>query len=380
LACVVAVGGSAAADSGDPVAIRHLPGGGFAIESMWNFSIVISVGEHETGLAAGVDVLRKGVPPQAGKARPDRFLVDAGGGSLDRVLDRLPNQAEPRWTAWSDTAEYSGNAIRVRVSPDGDEVTVDVDGIQVTHLLVAGELDYPSRSERVLESDVVLFSTEPSDVAQVDHAGAISGLPEGPATIVLGSRAPRFTGPNTVAIRCGEACDAHVRRMVILSGRPTERDPDLQLLIERKQAACEASQAVFAGLSAGQMNFRPANGTHTPRWNAEHMMGRELLFFSQIYHAVDANVPIMDLNPAQMPPDYQPRHPQWTGAEEARQMERVSAFTRRFAYLLDGLPLDERAADSRWTPRGLLRQMERHYNEHTANVKKKFELDDWPPQ
>ena len=61
-------------------------------------------------------------------------------------------------------------------------------------------------------------------------------------------------------------------------------------------------------------------------------------------------------------------------------MERVDAFTRRFAYLLDALDLDQKPAGSSWTPRGLLLQMQRHYGEHTANVIKKFELKDWPKE
>ena len=60
-------------------------------------------------------------------------------------------------------------------------------------------------------------------------------------------------------------------------------------------------------------------------------------------------------------------------------MERVEAFTRRFAYLLDGMKLDEKAKGSSfWTPRALLLQMIKHYSEHTANVVKKKLLADWP--
>jgi hypothetical protein len=157
--------------------------------------------------------------------------------------------------------------------------------------------------------------------------------------------------------------------------------PELADLFEKKESACAASQKVFSRLSVNQLNFRPSNGTHTPRWNAEHMMGRELLFFSQIYHAVDSSIPILDLNPKQMPPDYQAAHTDWTGWEESMQMERVDAFTRRFAYLLDGMDLDDTATGSAfWTPRALLKQMETHYIEHTANVIKKQELQDWPEE
>ena len=106
-------------------------------------------------------------------------------------------------------------------------------------------------------------------------------------------------------------------------------------------------------------------------------MERELGFFSQIYEQLDSDIGHLNLNPKQMPDDYVAAHSDWTGTEEARQLERVRAFTRRFAYLLNGLELDKQAPGSLWTPRGLLKQMERHYSEHTANVKKKFESPDW---
>jgi len=183
---------------------------------------------------------------------------------------------------------------------------------------------------------------------------------------------------NTVAFATSKAKPSKTR-FVSLGEKPYRMSDQLKTLFKKKEVSCQASQKFFAGLSVEQMNFKPDNGTHTPRWNPEHMMGRELLFFSQIYNAVDPTIPVMDLNPKQMPKDYKFAHADWTGAEEARQMHRVEAFTRRFAYLLDGVDLDKRAPGSRfWTPRKLLEQMERHYNEHTANVKKKMELPGWP--
>ncbi|MEE8155092.1 MAG: hypothetical protein V3T53_09100, partial [Phycisphaerales bacterium] len=119
---------------------------------------------------------------------------------------------------------------------------------------------------------------------------------------------------------------------------------------------------------------------HTPRWNAEHMMGRELGFFSRIFSAVDPAIPHINLNPEQMPPDYVAAHPDWDGKEEARQMQRVMSFTRRFAYLFDGFDLEAKPPGSWWTVRGLLEQMQRHYGEHSAHVKEKFELPDWPDE
>jgi len=182
---------------------------------------------------------------------------------------------------------------------------------------------------------------------------------------------------NTLAVSAGKQGAPEKTRVVVLQHELWRPNAELAGLFGRMESACRDSQEVFRPLSAEQMNFRPSNGTHTPRWNAEHMMGRELLFFTQIFAARDSAVAPLDLNPAQMPPDYHPAHPDWTGAEESRQIERASAFVRRFAYLLDGVDLDQPAPGSRWTLRRLFGQMERHYGEHTANVRKKFELADW---
>jgi acetyl esterase/lipase len=156
--------------------------------------------------------------------------------------------------------------------------------------------------------------------------------------------------------------------------------PDhLRELFDRMEEANRRSQDVFRELSVNQMNFKPDNGTHTPRWNAEHMAGRQLLFFSQIYHAIDPTIPVVDWNPRQMPADYVARHPDWTGAEEARKLQRVDDFCRRYAYLLKDVSLDAKAPGSSWPSlAALLKQMEKHYKEHTANVIKKFDLPNWP--
>ena len=152
-------------------------------------------------------------------------------------------------------------------------------------------------------------------------------------------------------------------------------------LFEAMETANEYSQRVFTQLSTDRMNFKPSNGTHTPRWNAEHMVGRQYKFFSQIYHSFDSAIPVRDLNPKQMPSDYVAAHPNWDGAEEARQMKRVSQFCRRYAYLLDGMDLDDKPPVVSWrTLRALLVQMDKHYLEHTANVVAKFELPDWPAE
>lgn len=153
----------------------------------------------------------------------------------------------------------------------------------------------------------------------------------------------------------------------------------LEEWLVRVEVASKRSQDVFAPLSKQQMMHQPANGTHTPAWNAEHMLGRHLLFFSQIYHVLNSEVPVMDRNPAQMPKDFEAAHPNWDGKRYAEEMAKVAAFCRYYAPLLRDIELDTKPPATRWpSMTALLKQMERHYDEHTANVKEKFELPDWP--
>lgn len=45
---------------------------------------------------------------------------------------------------------------------------------------------------------------------------------------------------------------------------------------------------------------------------------------------------------------------------------------------LTTMPVTDCCVLRRWTLRGLLKQMDRHFAERTANVQKKFELEEWP--
>ena len=130
---------------------------------------------------------------------------------------------------------------------------------------------------------------------------------------------------NTLAVSASKSNGPEKTRLIVLGYEPWQPSGELAELYDRKEAASRNSAGVFRTLSSHQMNFRPSDGTHTPRWNAEHMMGRELHFFTQIFAQRDPAIAPIDLNPAQMPPDYKAAHPDWSGAEEARQIERVSA-------------------------------------------------------
>lgn len=158
-----------------------------------------------------------------------------------------------------------------------------------------------------------------------------------------------------------------------------EMPAEMKKLFDQMGEANAASRKVFEPLSAEQLNFQPGDGSHTARWNAEHLAGAQARFFSQLYHNIDPNIPVIDLMPKQMPKDYTPRHPDWSGKEEAEWMRRVNLFCVRYAGLLQDTELDAKLAGGPFKNlKGLLEGMPRHYKQHTANVVKKFDDPNWP--
>ncbi|MEM8944160.1 MAG: MBL fold metallo-hydrolase [Planctomycetota bacterium] len=407
-----------------PIGVRWWGHSMVSIETYWNLTVVIdpyseNLGYPDPNLSADLVLITH--------EHSDHNNVGLiGGGPLiahgadaegrvepiDHVLDRLPGQKTPTWRDAKLRIARSQHAMRIRSiasshnESDGSDrgsnaiFVIDVNGVRIVH---CGNLDQSTLTEEQLKAigsvDVLLIAVGGVNTVDGPQAAEIVRQTKPHIVVPIRDRAPDLIHDlqkvqdfvaaldadrqvvhakgNTFAISAAKRNEAKPQA-VVLETTPWEMPEELDKLFQSKEYACQASQQVFAKLSVEQMNFQPSNGTHTPRWNTEHMMGRELGFFSKIYSQIDSQVPHVNLNPQQMPPDYQAAHPNWSGEEEARQMERVSAFTRRFAYLLDGLPLDAKAPGSRWTLRGLLQQMQRHYGEHTANVQKKFELPDWP--
>jgi hypothetical protein len=371
----------AAADDGQPIAIRHWPGGGISVETMWDLSLGI-----------GIDTTVEKTLPK----KLDFKLEDLQKESLT-TIDRLPNQPNPKIEFFKTDPTTGDVAVQLPWSIESDLIAVNSYETPSMHSMSVGKTTFliffePPKTNELLPESLKKWNLESVvskaaiDVSRIDvDAATCKEIAEAmkPALMIVprsitkvGEIAVETIKHNTIAFAAG---GNNTTRIVSLGEKPYEMSDELKELFAKKEAACQASQKFFADLSVEQMNFKPSNGTHTPRWNPEHMMGRELLFFSQIYHAVDPMIPVMNLNPKQNPEAYKFAHPDWTGAEEARQMQRVQVFTRRFAYLLDGMDLDKRAKGSRfWTPRKLLLQMVRHYSEHTGNVKQKMKLPGWP--
>ena len=367
------------ADEGEPIALRAWPNNTFSIESHWGLKVAF--GERSKQLSQSQSDLR---PLELGT-------------SLHHQLWRSPNETKSGWAPIDESNSRestfkSSNAIHVR--QNSEICVVHLDGVTIA---LATRLPDKAESSETHDKEfgnfdvVVLAMTE---FESLDESALSAWIKDSKPKLVVAANVKLLAileklkttwsdsklvrqNHNTIAV--SSTMNFESPRLVMLKTKVWEMPDELAKRFEAMDTACTNSQAVFSKLSVEQLNFQPSNGTHTPRWNCEHMMGRQLLFFSQIYHKLDPTIRVMNLNPAQMPPDYKFAHPEWDGVEEAKQMQRVADFTRRFAYLLEGQPLDKRAPGSSWPSlRALINQMERHYNEHTANTKKKFDLADFP--
>ncbi len=363
------------ADQGHPVAIRHWPGGGFTLETMWDLQIGMGLNDESA------KVLK----------RKTDFDLESLEPGKSAIVNRWPNKPDVKVNFGA--SKLSDNSVAARHSEDGRK-WVKVDGVSIFNInaIQADQLDaylkkvkpnFDSIFEKA-DTPVRHFVIATNEKFTREALEEIRDAFHPELMIVnanidsLGDQQVTKIGHNTIAVSFSKE-HRSTPKLVSLATTEYEMSDEVKTLFEKKEASQRASAEFFASLTVEQLNFRPANGTHTPRWNTEHMMGRELVFFSQIYNAVDPSIPVMNLNPKQMPKDYEFAHGDWDGKEEARQTQRVERFTRRFAYLLDGMKLDQKAPGSRfWTPRALLRQMERHYNEHTGNVRKKMKLPGWP--
>lgn len=409
-------------DAGKPVAIRFWGGDALSFETYWNLSVAIDppagTGGGRLGvkpdliLFTGRDRNGEGAGDVAGEPPVLRPGEDGGAAPVDVTLDRLPNAPVASTASTADKPRSSGHGIRVRSSaPDTKEekagaaasLLVEVDGVRALVCRGPGAVRLAEAPAAEAGAAKAGGAAARVDVLLVPLSGGLSGAEQ---LELIAEIAPRFLVPfgyrpgdgrleallerlpgrftvtratgNTFAVTHGRGPTRERPHCVVLRQVPWKMPDELAALFSLMDAPVVTAREIFSRLSAAQMNHRPANGTHTARWNAEHIMGRELGFFTAVYSHVDPSVPHLDLNPAQMPPDYKPRHPDWTGEEEVKQVERAAALVRRFAYLLDGVDLDAKPEGSPWTVRTLCLTMEAHFNEHLGNVKKKLSLPDWP--
>lgn len=385
----VAHASACVAEEDTPVAIRAWPDGGITIETMWGLQAGMGLSEEvKSSLDREIDLdiseMELGTA-QAISRTPNAKEIKTAEGSIDFNNAKAISAVR---APLAESGEENADSPKATIVFTGLNLFINLNEVSSDQFLQALEIDSVKKGLTDLEtkfgnSPVVIASHDSHDAAFCEKVIELLQ----PRLLIVNEKVKRIgeadvesISHNTVAVS-RLVPDAKKPRFVSLSTTPYKMSDELAAMFEAKETASAKSQAMFAKLSVAQMNFKPENGSHTPRWNAEHMMGRELLFFSQIYHTVDPSIPVMDLNPKQMPKDYKFAHADWNGTEEALQMQRVQSFTRRFAYLLDGMELGARAKGSRWPSlRALLKQMDRHYGEHSANVIKKMELDNWPKE
>jgi len=412
------IAAQAATEAARPVAIRRWGDGIVSIETFWNLKLAITPGFPERDTPSPLDegdlvIVTGDAAANKGTRRIESTHVisateeDGRPRRQSLILDRPPNTPEP-WVKPKDAVDdHSRHAVRVTIgstetsgrgqadAPSAPWILLRVANVKMLYLTEPAVLASQDRDalSAARGADALVFPYEKQSRREAQRL-AEQVRRFNPRLLVPIDRDPGKPDPfmkamrsdftverapgNTVALGAERGPSVENPRLTELEKNPWSMSDAMARLFRKKDRAAERAASVFEQLSVGQLNHRPADGSHTPRWNVEHLMGRELLFFSRLYSRLDRSIAPIDLNPAQTPDDYDAAHPQWSGAEEARQIRRVTAFTRRFAYLLDPVGLDGKPGDARRSSRGLLELLANHYDHHLDAVKKKFELSDWP--
>ena len=398
-----------------------------SIETFWGLTIVIDphpgqerIGFPPLDLTADLVLVTHNHPDHAavdavgGDPKVLRGLTDDGDWfKIDHYLDRPPNQFEPALMTQTEAQNLSSHAVHVRgvgVHHDAQggnqrgrntAFVIEVAGVRIAH---CGDLGHVLTDEQVATIgpiDLLLvpvggkFTVDAAAALEVTqqlrprrwvwpihyHAG-VGQLPLAPrddfvtAAEQAGFPARQVKG-NAIAIT-RSATEGSSPGVILSAYAPVALRSDVSEALAAMRGDRRALVDDLGKVTKTQLDHKPSNGTHTIRWNFEHTTGRELGFFSQVYHALDDEIPVINWNPPQMPPDYAAREPTWGTAEMVRHVRRVAAFTERFSYLLADTPADMRIEGTRFSVSSLSKLMVGHYHNHTTKAVLKFDLPDWP--
>lgn len=344
---------------------------------------------------------------------------DSDWARIDHYLDRPPNQPKPKVVPAAAAGDLSPYAVRLRgMGTYHDEqsgaqrgkntmMLIEVDGLRILH---CGDLGH-------VLTDAQLEAIGPVDLLLIPVGGTFTIDAEGALRVSQQVNPRRYTWPihyNTsvgnlplakvdpfldqakqagITIRKINGNTAALTRpiadrdaktapagVIVSDFKPVAPGDEVKRALAAMRADRRAMIDELGKLSRRQLDHKPSDGTHTIRWNFEHTTGRELKFFSQVYRAIDPEIPVIDWNPAQMPPDYRLRNPGWDTAEMVRHVQRVGAFTQRFSYLFADEPVDKKIEPTRFSVRSLTELMVGHYQNHTTKAVLKFDVADWPKQ
>lgn len=417
-----------------PLAIRWWGQACISIETFWGFRIVIDpftpgakIGIPRPDLTADLVLVthehfdHNAVDTVRGKPVVLRGLTDDGKdwAKIDHYLDRPPNQPEatvvPRTEA-KKLSPYAVHVVGIDVFHDDKGGTergkdtmflIETNGVRILHCGDLGHTLTPEQIAAVGPVDVLIVPvggtyTIDADTAMevtqqlkprrfvwpIHYKTAAGTLPLAPVDAFLADARKanllvRRVKGNAIAVASlpPEQKPPIGSPVVIVSEWTPQRpkpevERSLLTLREDRQALIDA----LGKVSKKQLDWKPSDGTHTIRWNFEHPTARELGFFSQVYHALDPEIPVINWNPAQMPPDYTPRRPDWDTQEMVRHVRRVGAFTERFSYLLADTPVTMRIEGTRFSIDNLTDMVMGHYENHTTKAVRKFALPDWPKE
>lgn len=420
------------ADGPLPVAVRWWGHACVSIETFWGLTIVIDPYSEnparnypKLNLNADLVLVSHDAPDHsavgavAGSPPVLRGVLDGGRrwAEIDHVLDRPANAPAPSLQLRAQAASPSPHAVFVKgvgarhdpAGGDEDDLEmmflVETNGVRVLHCGDLGHRLSPEQLKAVGEVDVlilpvggneILDAARAVDVARqvnprayiwpvhfaADSAGAV---PEAVDAIIAESRRAnlltRTVAGNTLAVTAlpPDAPPLIGRPAVVLSDyRPLEPERTVRQMLKSLRGDRKTLIDNLGKVTREQLDHRPSDGSHTIRWNFEHTTARELGLFSQIYHALDPGIPVINWNPAQMPRDFVPRHPDWGPDEIVRHVRRVGAFTERFSYLLADAPPTMRIEGTRFSLDYLTALIVGHYQNHMNKAVHKFTLPDWP--
>lgn len=403
-----------------PVAVRWWGGSSVTIESWWGLTVAIDPAGRGNGqqqeLKPDLVLISMNQRDPAGSpafaGNPFVVLgVDEIGvsQSLDLTLDRRPNETARRLSQTAEASDLGPHPVRVWSIPARAGAVmflIETDGVRILHTgsLTADELS-PAQLDKIGRVDALLISAVSSPDSKTDPADRAARLvhqlapryvvpignpgetptPEQIARVaqsVPGAYDHRPQPGNTLAASAPDAPGAsdESRPIVATIGLTPWTPTDvISTGLARVAAARESLARTVEGLSATQLDHQPADGSHTVRWNAEHTAGSEATFFSIVLRDSAPDFPTLRLSPPQRVSDYIPSNPGFSPREEADHLRRVGALVERFAYILaDVDPASERYPVFFRSLNGLFDLLERHYNQHHDNVRKKFEASDWP--
>ncbi|HRY68313.1 MAG TPA: MBL fold metallo-hydrolase [Phycisphaerae bacterium] len=416
-----------------PTAIRWWGQACVSIETFWGFTIVIDpfpateqmgfpkpdltadlvLATHEHFDHTGFDVV-KGKPVIVHGLRPDKNWAE-----IDHYLDRRPNQAEVKWRAKTEAGTPTSHAVHVKsihTFHDAESgakrgknamFIIETDGVRILHCGDLGHTLAPEQLAAIGPVDVLLipvggtYTVDPTQAIEVvkqikprrfvwpiHFKTSVGKIPLATLDTFL-SQAKQAGMPfrevrgNTIAVaRQATKPDAKPGPVAVIACdfKPAKPGADMQAALESMRADRQALIDALGKVTKAQLDHKPSDGTHTIRWNFEHAAGAELNFFSQVYHAMDPEIPLIKWGPAQMPPDFKPRHPDWDSSEMVRYVQRTAAFTERFSYLLANTPADLKIEGTRFSVQSLSKMMVGHYRNHTTKAVLKFKLPDWPKE